>query len=112
MQQPPPIPVIIGIIVGVLVYALAVYFVDRSLSGSRLVVFRYLAFAVTAALFFLGVGKLYTDNDRATGVVKIGVALTTAGCLFYEQHRVGMKRPISERWKRFVGITLGLSAIV
>jgi hypothetical protein len=112
MQQPPPIPVIIGIIVGVLVYAVAMYLIDRSLSGSRLVVFRYLAFAVTAALFFLGVGKLYTDNDRATGVVKIGIALTAAGCLFYEQHRVGMRRPIAERWKKFAGITLGLAAIV
>ena len=112
MQQPPPIPVIIAIIVGVLVYAVSVYLIDRSLSGTRLVVFRYLAFAVTAALFFLGVGKLYTDNDRATGVVKIGIALTATGCLFYEQHRVGMRRPIAERWKRFVGITLGLASIV
>jgi hypothetical protein len=112
MQQPPPIPVIVAITVGVLAYAAALYLVDRSLSGSRLVVFRYLAFAATVALFFLGVGTIYADNDRATGAVKIGIALTATGCLFYEQHRVGMRRPISERWKRFVGITLGLAAIV
>jgi hypothetical protein len=112
MQQPPPIHVIVLIIVGVLAYAVMIHFVDRSLTGPRSVLFRYLAFATTAALFLFGVGKLYTDSDRAAGVVKIGIAMTAAGGLLYEQHRAGMRRPVSERWKRFVGITLGIVSIV
>jgi hypothetical protein len=50
--------------------------------------------------------------DRRVDITKAMLAITAAGCVFYEQHRASARRPISERWKRFVGITLGVASIV
>ncbi|APR78175.1 Hypothetical protein A7982_03522 [Minicystis rosea] len=45
-------------------------------------------------------------------ITKVLIAVAAAGAVFYEQHRAAQRRPIAERWKRFVGIALGLVAIV
>lgn len=97
---------------GALAYLAAIYLVDRSLAGTPRAYFRYVAVALSVGVFFFGVGKIVPDADREIGVKKAGIALAAAAALFYEQARVGMRRPISERWKRPVGIVLGLAAIV
>lgn len=108
----PSIPVIVLTTFGALGYLSAIYFIDRSLEGRSRVWFRYVALIASVAIFFMGVAKLVPDNDRAAGVSKAAIALVAAGCLFYEQHREATRRPVSDRWKRFVGITLGLASIV
>ncbi len=110
--MPPSLNVAVLTTVGALAYLLALYTLDRKLEGVSRVYFRYVAAVVSVGAFFYGVGRLVEDSDRAAGVAKAGIALCAAGCLFYEQHRVGMRRPIAERWKRFVGLTLALAAIV
>ncbi len=110
--MPPSFKVLVLTTIGALAYLLALYTLDRTLTGTARVYFRYVAAVATVGLFFYGVGRIVEDGDRAVGVSKAGIALGAAGCLFYEQHRAGMRRPISERWKRFVGLTLGLAAIV
>jgi hypothetical protein len=119
----PPSPVVIVLTTaGALAYLALLYVVDQALSGERRVYFRYAAVIGTIGLFGWGVGRAIpalnpnlngTDlADQILGVTKAAIALAAAACLFYEQYRLGMKRPIAERWKRFVGITLGLTAIV
>jgi hypothetical protein len=107
---------------GALAYLALLYVIDQGLAGERRAYFRYAAVIVSIALFGFGVERVITASnpglqgtdlsDQVLGVTKAAIALLAAGCLFYEQHRAGMKRPVAERWKRFVGITLGLAAIV
>jgi hypothetical protein len=98
---------------GVLFFAAAVYGIDRVLPNDRgRVYFRYFAAVVAVALLFLGVQKYVPAYDRSVDVVKAVLAITAAGCVFYEAHRAGQKRPVSERWKRFIGITLAVASIV
>jgi hypothetical protein len=107
---------IAGIVVGVLSYAAAVYAIDRGLRGeqheTRRLYFRYFAAIASVALFFVGVQRLIDDHARAVDMAKAGIAITAAGCVFYETHREGEKRPISNRWKKFAALTLGVAAIV
>src|SRR6185369_5734730 len=81
------------------------YVVDRSMVGGQRVAVRYGGVAVMCGLFF-GAMHFVDDAERAVGVSKAMIAIVAAGCVFFEQHRVGMRRPISERWKRFVAVTL------
>lgn len=97
--------------------ALAVFFGgfyvgDRSLTGSTRVVFRYVMILAGAAGAIWGLGRMVDDYERGVGFGKAFIAVCAAGAVFYEQHREGMKRPISERWKRFVGLTLAVAAII
>jgi hypothetical protein len=109
--MPPQLNVILPWTAGALAYLAFLYLVDRQLRGEPRVYFRYLAVVASAALFLVGVERIVPDVERALGVKKAGIALAAAGCIFYEQFREGVKRPIAERWKRFIGITLGVAAI-
>jgi hypothetical protein len=98
---------------GVLFYIGVVYAVDRALSRGRArLFFRYFVAAASAVLFILGVRAYVPSYDRSVDVVKAGIAIAAAACVFYEAHRAGMRRPIAERWKRFAGFALALAALV
>ena len=107
----PPLT-ILAIVVGAAAYFFAIYSVERSLEGRRRVVFRYAAVVATIALFFLGCHRYVDDHARATDITKAMIAITAAACVFYEQQRAGQRRPVAERWKRFVGVALGVAGIV
>ncbi|HSO00766.1 MAG TPA: hypothetical protein VLS89_20880, partial [Candidatus Nanopelagicales bacterium] len=51
-------------------------------------------------LFFFGVQRYVADHARAVDVAKAGLAMLAAGCVFYEVHRAGQRRPVAERWKK------------
>src|SRR5205823_8586449 len=51
-------------------------------------------------------------DDKCVNLAKAAIAIAAAGCVFYEQHRKAIQRPIAERWKKIAGLTLGLAAIV
>jgi hypothetical protein len=104
--------VVVAAVVLALVYMFAVYGVDRVLDGPARLYFRYFAVIASVGGFFYGLHVFAPDFDRALGITKAGIAMTAAGCIFYEQHRAGMRRPVAERWKKFVGITLGFAGIL
>ena len=47
----------------------------------------------------------------AVGYLKAILALTAAAAVYYEIRRVEERRPIALRWKKFVGIALGVAAV-
>jgi hypothetical protein len=91
--------------------SIAFSFIDRWLTGRTRSYFRWAAGFVGAFGLAWGVGKIVPDYARALDVMKAAVALTAAACVFYEWHRKQQGRPISERWKRFIGVGLGVVAI-
>jgi hypothetical protein len=109
--MPPQLNVVLPATLGALAFFFAAYKIDMALAGAQRVYFRYAVILGTVLVFLGGVGAVVPDADRALGVKKAGIALAAAGCLFYEQHRAGMQRPIAERWKRFIGITIAITAI-
>ena len=97
---------------GASAYLALLYFIDRQLRGRGRVIFRYAAVAGTVGLFFLAMSRLIDDHARAVDMTKAVIAITAAGCVFYESARAGAHRPIAERWKKAVGVILGVAAIV
>jgi len=86
--------------------------VDRAISPRARVPFRYLVTGAAIAGWFGFLGTGAFDRARAVDLTKALIAIGAAAAVFYERHRAGERRPIAERWKRFVGITLGVAAIV
>ncbi len=95
-----------------ILYAYLLWSVDRMLNGRRQLVFRLIAAIGTIAGVCYGITKAVDDHAMSVDIMKGAIALGAAACLFYEKHRVILKRPISERWKKYVGITLGVAGIV
>ncbi len=102
---------ILTVIVGALAYFGVIVFIERILRGRAKIAFRYAAVALTTAAFFYALQKYVPNHARAVELAKAAIAIVAAGCVFYEQHRKGQERPIAERWKKFVGVTLALAAI-
>lgn len=102
-----------GVALGIaLLYGLLFYSVDRSVAERSRGATRWLLLAGGAALFFYALHKYVDDFSRAVDLTKVAIALLAASAVFYESQRAGARRPISERWKRFVGISLGIAAIL
>ncbi len=93
--MPPQLSVIVPTTLGALAYLCAVYLIDRALKGENRAYFRYLAVIVSVVLFFGGVERVVPDAGRALGVKKAGIAIAAVGCIFYEQYRAGIRRPIA-----------------
>src|SRR3712207_968387 len=117
---------VVAVALGVAAYLAVIYYADRALAGPGRTNFRYFVAVATIAGFFIAVGgidpgplhwpgliaKGVMDRARAVDITKALLAIGAAAAVFYEQQRLGQRRPIAERWKRFVGISLGLAAIV
>ncbi|MDI1483171.1 hypothetical protein [Polyangium sp. y55x31] len=106
------IPQIFLLVLVSALYFFLLWFVDRSIDERVRVWFRYLAVIGTTALAAFGITKLTDDHARTVDIMKAALAIGAAGCVFYEQHRAAMKRPVSERWKKYIGVTLAVAAIV
>src|SRR5262245_38610397 len=91
--------------------ALLAYVVDRMLPARQRPVWRWIAAAAIPLGFFIAVDQLIDNRDRAINWTKLVVALAAAFAVFYETARAGMRRPVSERWKKFIGVTLAAAAI-
>jgi hypothetical protein len=107
-----PLSYVIAIVVGAACYFGAIYLIERSLHGDSRMNFRYAAVVATIGIFFYAVQRFIDDHARGVDITKAAIAITAGVCVFYEQHRAVARRPIAERWKRFVGITLGVAAII
>jgi hypothetical protein len=100
---------------GLLVSAAAtagLYFAARSSVDKARVFFTFLTVAAVAVGTIYWVGMLSPNVEVAINVLKALIALTATACVFYEIDRVRRRRPLAERWKKFVGITLGVAAII
>lgn len=106
----PPLT-IVAVVAGMAFYVAAIHQIDRSLSARSRSAFRYLVAAVSVGGFFFALQRFVDDSQRAVDITKAVIAVVAAGCVFYEAHRAGIRRPVAERWKRFVGVTLGVAAI-
>ncbi len=100
------------IFLGTLAYAAIVYALDRSLSGTARERYRYVIATLTMVVLFLILRRHIQPYDRRAEIAKAVVAITAAGCVFYEARRASQGRPVAERLKRFVGIALAGAAIV
>ena len=58
--------------------------------------------------------QVSSDSPHARGVdvMKAALAITAMSLVLYEIRRIGERRPIAERWKKFVGVTLGVTGIL
>ena len=77
-------------------------------------------FATIVALAMFG-GKLGeilpqiqsdSPHARAVDIIKGTLAICAVLLVFYEIRRIGQRRPISERWKKLVGVALGITGIL
>ncbi|MBI4950965.1 MAG: hypothetical protein HY908_02955 [Myxococcales bacterium] len=100
------------LVVGTVAYLALVYFVDMALRERARAVFRWAAAGLTGLLFFVAMEAVVPDQERAVAISKAGIAILAAAAVFYEQHRRGIGRPVSERWKRFAAFALALAAVV
>ncbi len=98
-------------VVGVLLYAAAIYFATLALPPRARAPFAYLAAFVTVGAYFFVVSRFVTQHDRCVELTKAAIAIAAAGAVFYEQHRKALQQPVAERWKKFIGVTLALAAI-
>ena len=93
-------------------YLGALYLVDQSIPRRWRAYFRYAAVLGTIAGFFELISRYIPDHARCVDVSKGAIAATAAACVFYEAYRIGARRPVAERWKKFVGVSLGIAGIV
>lgn len=92
-------------------YTYLLWFVDQLLKGRSQLLYRYVATIATVGLVCWGAGRITDNHEFAIDVIKGAIAAASAGCVFYERYRVIQKRPIAERWKKVIGISLGIAAI-
>ncbi|MEM1030118.1 MAG: hypothetical protein AAGN82_07200 [Myxococcota bacterium] len=74
-------------------------------------VYRFAMGLGTVGLFFWFLGEGQPNYKKAVSISKAAIAIAAAACVFFEAHRKGQGRPIAERWKKLIGITLALMAI-
>ncbi|MFO0616442.1 MAG: hypothetical protein U0414_27870 [Polyangiaceae bacterium] len=57
-------------------------------------------------------GKIAPTIEGGVAFLKVCLALAAMSAVYFEARRAQERRPIAERWKKFVGVTLGVAAIV
>jgi hypothetical protein len=88
-----------------------IYFTDDALPERFKPHWRYVATLLDVGVFFWAIGTYVPNYKRCVEISKAALAILAAACIFFEAHRKGQQRPIAERWKKLVGITLALAAI-
>ena len=99
------------LVVGSAAYFGVLYFTDRALPDRWRAYFRWFAAGLTTVAFFYALQRYISDYDRTVKIAKAAIAMGAAAAVFYEAHRKAIGRPVAERWKKFVGVTLALAAI-
>ncbi|MEZ4298863.1 MAG: hypothetical protein R3B70_28195 [Polyangiaceae bacterium] len=106
-------PSLIGLFAGgVLAVLTALYFADRHIGDPLRPYLRIGAAVLVLGGFFFGVQRLVPDFAMNVDVAKTTIAVLAAAAVFYEVHREGERRPVSDRWKKFIGIGLAVFAVV
>lgn len=103
---------ILELIGGLCAFFAVAYAANAFVPERRRVLMRALTAIGGISLFFFALHRYVDDHARAVDLTKVLIAMGAALCVFYETQRAGMRRPIAERWKRFVGVALGVAAIL
>ena len=85
---------------------------DRVVPADRRWLYRIFAVIAAAGGFFYTLQRLFTDITPAVDITKGVIAGVAAVCVFYESIRIGQKRPIAEKWKKFIAISLGIASVL
>ena len=107
----PPVQVVM-FVMGALAVLAALVYADRFVDERRRALYRIGAAIVGTGGLFYGIQRIVPDFGVAVDVAKGVIAGLAAVFVFYEAHREAIKRPVAERWKRFVGITLAAAAVL
>ena len=107
----PPTQVAVAILAAIAVVSGLIY-ADRLIDERYRVFYRIGSILVVLGGFFYGVQALVPDFAVAVDVVKGVIAGLAAVAVFYEAHRESVKRPVAEKWKKIVGISLALAAVL
>ncbi len=108
-------------LVAFIVVAVGTSTVRSYLAGRARSLATYAGVIVSTILLAIFAGKLGasmpqiqsdTPHARAVDVIKGALAITALSLVFYELKRIGERRPIAVRWKKFVGVTLGIAGIL
>lgn len=102
------IAVLIGAILNFLGF---LYFTDDVLPDTFRAYWRYGSALLCSGLFFWALHEYVSDYTKCVEIAKAAIAIVAAAFVFFETHRKGQGRPIAERWKKLVGVTLALVAI-
>jgi hypothetical protein len=102
------IAVLIG---GVVNHWAFLYAVDSKLPQNAKPFWRYASVLLDVGVFFWAIGEYVPNHKRMVEITKAAIAILAAAAVFYEQHKKGQQKPISERWKKVIGITLAIAAI-
>lgn len=102
---------VVVLIGGVVNHLAFVYFFDQVLPSRARTLWRYVAVFAETGLFFWVVGEYVPNYKRCVEISKAALAIAAAACIFYEAHRNGQQRPIADKWKKVVGLTLAIAAI-
>jgi hypothetical protein len=103
---------ILEIVLGLCAFFAVAYAANGFVPERRRVLARYVTAIGGVSVFFYGLHRYVDDHARAVDLAKVLISMGAAICVFYETQRAGMRRPIAERWKRFVGVALGVAAII
>ncbi len=102
------IAVLIGTILNFLGF---LYFTDALLPDGFRAPWRYGGALLCSGLFFWALHEFVADHAKCVEITKAAIAIVAAAFVFFETHRKGQGRPVAERWKKLVGVTLALAAI-
>jgi hypothetical protein len=87
------------------------YFVDDAVPNGGKPWVRYAAALTISGIFFYALQEYVPNHARCVEITKAAISLVAAVFVFFEAHRKGQGKPVAERWKRLVGVTLGIAAI-
>jgi hypothetical protein len=105
----------------VVVAGLVTYFGRLRATGRAKALVTYVGGLVTIVLVALFAGKVGTilpqiqsdsPHARAVDGMKLLLAISAMLLVFYELRRLGERRPVAERWKKFIGICLGIMGVL
>lgn len=57
-------------------------------------------------------GRIAPTIEGGVAFLKVCLALAAMSAVYFEARRAQEKRPVAERWKKFIGVTLGIAGIV
>lgn len=115
-----PVKTILPWLLGFVGLLVATGYIRQNLRGRMRAFAMYAAVAASALAFGIFAGKLGeampqvssdTPHQRAADVVKAAIAFASISAVMFELRRLSQGRPIAERWKKAVGITLGVISI-
>lgn len=107
----PPYQIALMVLGAAAVLAGLVY-LDRVVPEGRRPFYRIAAAILGTGGFFYGVQRLIPDFAISVDIIKGVLGGVAAACVFYEAHRISTKRPIAEKWKKFVGVVLAVAAVL